>query len=77
MRRVTVVTGGLEDESGELAQDMTGNRIIDTELLNQNILSQVVCAFCQGYTQNANESINNLIWKCFPKAKKPWSQYSE
>ena len=59
----------IEDESGELAQDMTSNRIIDIELLNQNIMSQVVCAFCQGYTQNANESINNLIWKFSPKTK--------
>ena len=56
-----------EDESGELAQDMTGNRIIDIELINQNIMSQVVC---QGYTQNASESINNLIWKFSPKTKK-------
>ena len=38
-----------EDEDGEeahISQDLHGYRLIDVDILNRNILSQLSCAFC-------------------------------
>eukprot|EP00745_Piridium_sociabile_P026529 TRINITY_DN42399_c0_g1_i2.p1 TRINITY_DN42399_c0_g1~~TRINITY_DN42399_c0_g1_i2.p1 ORF type:complete len:139 (-),score=27.29 TRINITY_DN42399_c0_g1_i2:131-547(-) len=35
------------------------------DLANTQLLKKCL----EGYTQNANESLNNLIWKCSPKSR--------
>ena len=42
-------TESSEDEDGEkahISQDLHGHRLIDVDILNRNILSQLSCAFC-------------------------------
>ena len=55
-------------------QSEAGCRIIDLDLLKSQVRLDLVCRQCHstsevvdGYTQNANESINQKIWKICPK----------